>query len=129
MTAVGFNEPLYILPFDHRGIVPDKMSVEGYADCGANGRDRRHQASNLRRLQSRAPGRCPARQKAGILVDEQFGAAILRDARATRLHDRCPAEKSGQEEFDFEYGDEFASAHRNVPADFLQGPGALQPRG
>jgi 5-dehydro-2-deoxygluconokinase len=46
--------------------------------------------------------------KAGILVDEQFGAAILRDARANGHTTACPAEKSGQEEFDFEYGDEFA---------------------
>src|SRR2546430_7304111 len=38
----------------------------------------------------------------------------------------CPAEKSGQEEFDFEYGEDFAT-HRGVSADVLQGVGALQP--
>src|SRR5439155_14376280 len=48
------------------------------------------------------------KQKAGILVDEQFGAAILRDATAHSYTSACPAEKSGQEEFDFEYGEEFA---------------------
>ncbi len=47
--------------------------------------------------------------KAGILVDEQFGAAILRDAAAQGFITACPAEKSGQEEFDFEYGDDFAA--------------------
>jgi 5-dehydro-2-deoxygluconokinase len=47
-------------------------------------------------------------QKAGILVDEQFGAAILQNARVRGYTTACPAEKSGQEEFDFEYGDEFA---------------------
>jgi 5-dehydro-2-deoxygluconokinase len=41
-------------------------------------------------------------------VDEQFGAAILRDAAAQRYATACPAEKSGQDEFDFEYGAEFA---------------------
>src|SRR5262245_64139170 len=46
--------------------------------------------------------------KAGILVDEQFGAAILRDAAARGYVTACPAEKSGQAEFDFEYGDDFA---------------------
>jgi len=45
------------------------------------------------------------KQKAGILVDEQFGAAILRDARAQGFTTACPAEKSGQDEFDFEYED------------------------
>src|SRR5262249_3185006 len=45
---------------------------------------------------------------AGILVDEQFGAAILRDAAAQGLITACPAEKSGQREFDFEYGQDYA---------------------
>jgi 5-dehydro-2-deoxygluconokinase len=48
------------------------------------------------------------REKAGILVDEQFGAAILRDATSKNIITACPAEKSGQEEFDFEYGEDFA---------------------
>ena len=48
------------------------------------------------------------KEKAAILVDEQFGAAILRDASAAGYSTTCPAEKSGQEEFDFEYGDDFA---------------------
>jgi len=41
------------------------------------------------------------------LVDEQFGAAILRDAAAKGYTTACPAEKSGQDEFDFEYGEDF----------------------
>src|SRR5262249_33077275 len=45
---------------------------------------------------------------AGILVDEQFGADILRNARMQGFVTACPAEKSGQNEFDFEYGEEFA---------------------
>ena len=48
------------------------------------------------------------KEKAGILVDEQFGAAILRDASAEGYSTACPAEKSGQDEFDFEYGEDFA---------------------
>ena len=48
------------------------------------------------------------KEKAGILVDEQFGAAILGDAATRGYVTACPAEKSGQEEFDFEYGGGFA---------------------
>jgi myo-inositol catabolism protein IolC len=44
---------------------------------------------------------------AGVLVDEQFGAAIARDAKAAGFRLAMPVEKSGQEEFDFQYGDEF----------------------
>src|SRR5208337_4331411 len=46
-------------------------------------------------------------EKAGILVDEQFGMAILRDAAKQGYVTACPAEKSGQDEFDFEYGEDF----------------------
>jgi 5-dehydro-2-deoxygluconokinase len=48
------------------------------------------------------------KDKAAILVDEQFGAAILRDAGARGHITACPAEKSGQEEFEFQYGEDFA---------------------
>jgi myo-inositol catabolism protein IolC len=46
---------------------------------------------------------------AGVLVDEQFGAAIARDAKAAGFRLAMPVEKSGQEEFDFQYGDEFGA--------------------
>jgi 5-dehydro-2-deoxygluconokinase len=46
--------------------------------------------------------------KAGILVDEQFGAAILRDAKTDGFTTACATEKSGQAEFEFEYGEDFA---------------------
>ena len=48
------------------------------------------------------------KERAGILVDEQFGTAILHDARKQGFITSCPAEKSGQAEFDFEYGADFA---------------------
>src|SRR5216683_1368824 len=108
MTALGFNQPLYILPFDHRGSFQTKM-------FGWKGTLSPHQTAEIAAtkqviydgfkaaLQAGVP-----RQKAGILVDEQFGAAILRDAAAQGYATACPAEKSGQEEFDFEYGEEFA---------------------
>jgi len=49
------------------------------------------------------------RESAGILVDEQFGADIARTSRAEGFVLAMPVEKSGQDEFDFEYGDEFGA--------------------
>jgi myo-inositol catabolism protein IolC len=43
----------------------------------------------------------------GILVDEQFGAAVAREALALGAQLAMPVEKSGQDEFDFEYGEQF----------------------
>jgi len=58
------------------------------------------------------------KEKAGILVDEQFGAAILRDAEDARVRDRVPAEKSGRR-FDFEYGEDLQT-YRGFPTNLLQ---------
>ena len=43
----------------------------------------------------------------GVLVDEQFGGDIPGQAKAKGLKLAMPVEKSGQDTFDFEYGDDF----------------------
>jgi 5-dehydro-2-deoxygluconokinase len=57
---------------------------------------------------------------AAILVDEQFGTGILRDARHRGFMTACPAEKSGQKEFDFEYGEHFARHIESVSPTFCK---------
>ncbi len=108
MTALGFNESLYILPFDHRGSFQTKM----FGWSGTLSPERTAEVAATKQViydgfEAAVKAGVP-KQKAGILVDEQFGAAILRDATAHSYTSACPAEKSGQEEFDFEYGEEFA---------------------
>jgi 5-dehydro-2-deoxygluconokinase len=49
-----------------------------------------------------------SKERAGILVDEQFGSAILRDCEKNKYFTACTVEKSGLAEFDFEYGEDFA---------------------
>src|SRR6185295_6798521 len=69
------------------------------------------------------------RDKTSILVDEQFGAAILRDAKAKGMTTACPAEKSGQKEFEFEYGEAFDPAFCKVLVRYNpKGDGALNKR-
>src|SRR6266702_4610129 len=108
MTAIGYNEPLYVLPFDHRGSFQTKM----FGWTGTLSADQTAEIASAKQViyegfKAALHAGVPE-QKAGILVDEQFGAAILRDARANGYTTACPAEKSGQEEFDFQYGEEFA---------------------
>jgi len=109
MSTRGYDRPLYILPFDHRGSFETKM----FGWSGALSADQTAQIAAAKRviydgLKSAIAAGVP-KATAGVLVDEQFGAAILRDAAANGLTTACPAEKSGQEEFDFEYGDDFAA--------------------
>jgi myo-inositol catabolism protein IolC len=104
----GYDRALYIQPFDHRGSFQTKMfgwkSPLSEAQTAEIATAKRVIYDGfLAALAAGAP-----KDKAGILVDEQFGAAILRDAAKAGVVTACPAEKSGQEEFDFEYGDDFA---------------------
>lgn len=105
----GFNKPLYILPFDHRGSFETKMfGWEGELTSEQTAHIAAAKQVIYDGFKAAVAGGVP-KEKAGILVDEQFGAAILRDAAARGLVTACPAEKSGQDEFDFEYGDDFAA--------------------
>jgi myo-inositol catabolism protein IolC len=60
------------------------------------------------------------RDAAGVLVDEQFGADILRDARALGVITCAAVEKSGQEEFAFEYGDRWREHIADVAPTFAK---------
>ena len=109
MTSIGFDKPLYILPFDHRGSFQTKM-FGWHGDLTATQTAEIAAAKQVIYDGFRAAVEAGVpREKAGILVDEQFGASILRDAAAQGYTIACPAEKSGQEEFDFDYGEDFAS--------------------
>ena len=105
----GFDRPLYILPFDHRGSFETGM----FGWKGTLTGEQTAQIAEAKQViydgfKAAVAAGVP-KQKAAILVDEQFGAAILRDAKTQGFTTACPVEKSGQEEFDFEYGEDFAS--------------------
>jgi myo-inositol catabolism protein IolC len=104
----GYDRPLYVQPFDHRGSFETKMF--GWQSPLSDAQTAEIAAAKrviydgfLAALAGGVP-----KEKAAILVDEQFGAAILRDAAANNIATACPAEKSGQHEFAFEYGEDFA---------------------
>jgi 5-dehydro-2-deoxygluconokinase len=105
--AIGFDKPLYILPFDYRGSFQSKM----FGWKGALTPDQTAQIAASKQViydgfkVALAGG--VDKNVAGILVDEQFGAAILKDAAKNGYSTSCPAEKSGQDEFDFEFGEDF----------------------
>jgi 5-dehydro-2-deoxygluconokinase len=108
MDDLGFDRPLYILPFDHRGSFQSGLfGWKGVLTAEQTARVAASKAIIYDGLLAAVAAGVP-QPRAGILVDEQFGAPILRDARARGFLTAAPAEKSGQHEFDFEYGDDFA---------------------
>src|SRR5579863_1118357 len=109
MAPRGYDRPLYILPFDHRGSFETGM----FGWHGDLTQDQTAQIAAAKQViydgfKAAIEQGVPV-SNAGLLVDEQFGAEILRDASRRGFHTACPAEKSGQEEFDFQYGEDFAA--------------------
>jgi 5-dehydro-2-deoxygluconokinase len=105
--TVGYDKPLYVLPFDHRATFSEQM-------FGWKGELSREQTEQIAAVKAviydgfkKAVADGVPKEYAGILVDEQFGATLLRDAAKQGFITACPAEKSGQKEFDFEYGADF----------------------
>jgi myo-inositol catabolism protein IolC len=107
MTPRGFEKSLYVLPFDHRGSFVSGM----FGWKGALTSEQTAQVAATKEVIydgfKRAVAAGVPKEKAGILVDEQFGAAILRDAAAEGYVTACSAETSGQEEFALQYGEDF----------------------
>ena len=92
MRTVGFDKPLYILPFDHRGSFQSKM-------FGWKGTLTSQQTAEIAAAKQViydgfkiAISLGVPKQKAAILVDEQFGAAILRDATSDGYTTACPVD-------------------------------------
>jgi myo-inositol catabolism protein IolC len=107
--ALGYDKPLYILAFDHRGSFQKKF-------FGITGQPTPEEAERISDAKMlifegfrRAVDEGAPRESAGLLVDEQFGADIARTAKKEGLLFAMPVEKSGQDEFDFDYGEDFGA--------------------
>ena len=101
----GYTRPLYILPFDHRHSYETK--IFGYHEplTDAQQAEIAHSKDVIYDGFKAAIQKGVPRDLAGLLVDEEFGAAILEDAHAQHYITAMPLEKSGQDEFDFQYPD------------------------
>ena len=107
--ALGYDEKLYILAFDHRGSFEKMFGITGRAPTD----EETAQIQDAKRLIfegfQRALKAGAPKAAAGVLVDGQYGPSVATDAKAAGFNLAMPVEKSGQEEFDFEYGDDFGA--------------------
>jgi 5-dehydro-2-deoxygluconokinase len=117
---IGYNKPLYILPFDHRSSF--EKSLFGWT--GALSKEQVEKIAQSKEVIydgfRLAVSKGIPRESAGILVDAQFGAAILRDAHRNSYITCMPAEKSGQAEFQFEYGEQYATEIERFKPTFVK---------
>jgi myo-inositol catabolism protein IolC len=116
--ALGYDGKLYILAFDHRGSFQKKM-------FGIDGEPTAEDIETIRDAKRliyegmlEAVRRGADAGATGVLVDEQFGSDIPQRARDQGLKVAMPVERSGQDEFDFDYGEEFGSHIEKYDPDF-----------
>ena len=106
---IGHDRELFVLAFDHRA--PHLSTI-----FGVDGAPSPHDSARIidakqvifdgfiRAIDAGAPA-----ERAGVLVDEQFGAEAARTAVANGWIVAMPAERSGLPYFELEYGDDFAT--------------------
>jgi myo-inositol catabolism protein IolC len=110
LSELGYDEKLYILAFDHRGSFEKMVGGDHHKVAGAK---RLIWEGFQQAVEEGAP-----KEYAGILVDPQYGPDIAREAKAGGYKLAMPVEKSGQAEFDFEYGEAFGEKIEEFDPDF-----------
>ena len=116
--ALGYDGKLYILAFDHRGSFQKKM----FGIAGDPTPEETATIADAKQLiyegMALAADRGVENEAVGVLVDEQFGGDIPREAKAKGLKLAMPVEKSGQDEFDFQYDEDFGAHIEQFDPDF-----------
>jgi myo-inositol catabolism protein IolC len=120
MATLGHAGSLYILAFDHRGSFQKKM----FGIQGDPTPEETETIADAKRLifegMLKAVQRGAEPSATGVLVDEQFGSDIPSRAREHGLTLAMPVEKSGQDEFDFQYADDFGAHIESFDPDFAK---------
>lgn len=116
--TLGYDGRLYILAFDHRGSFQKKLfGITG--DPTPDEQKRLEDAKSLifdGMVIAAEAGEDPTAM--GVLVDEELGSTIPSAAKEHGLKLAMPVEKSGQDEFDFQYGDAFGEHIETFDPDF-----------
>lgn len=115
---LGYDGKLYILAFDHRGSFQTKM----FGIAGDPTPEETATITDAKQLVYEgmvlAVERGAEAGATGVLVDEQFGGTVPGASKAQGLKLAMPVEKSGQNEFDFQYGDDFGAHIEQFDPDF-----------
>jgi myo-inositol catabolism protein IolC len=118
--TLGYDQKLYILAFDHRGSFQKKFfGIQGEPDAEQTAiiADAKHL---IFEGMLQAVGSGADASVTGVLVDEQFGSTVPKEAQERGLKLAMPAERSGQSTFDFQYGDDFGEHIERFDPDFTK---------
>lgn len=107
LSKLGYNKPLYILPFDHRSAFAIELfNKKNISDLSLQEKEKIKEFKMLiyKGIKKAVENLVP-KENAAILVDEEYGEEVLLDAKLNGFITILTVEKSGQEEFDFLYKD------------------------
>jgi myo-inositol catabolism protein IolC len=120
--------PLFMLAFDHRRSIRALFGTSGEPTAAESVR-----ISQAKRLVfeglARARDDLDGVGIPAVLVDEQFGAKVLELAKDQPIVTAVACERSGQAEFEFEYGDDFAAHIERVDPDLVKALVRFNPAG
>jgi myo-inositol catabolism protein IolC len=108
-VTLGYDKPLYLLAFDHRGSFEHDL-FGAQEPVSAEVRDGIIKVKEIifdahrKALADGAPA-----SACGVLVDEEFGAGVARRAKQEGVPLAMPVERSGQDEFEFQYGADYGA--------------------
>jgi myo-inositol catabolism protein IolC len=115
---LGYDRSLYLVAFDHRSSFSKGLfgATEPLSpEIKARVEDTK---ALIFEAFQQALARGAPRMHSGVLVDEEFGAAVARKAKSGGVTLAMPVEKSGQAEFQLEYGEEFGRHIERFDPDF-----------
>jgi 5-dehydro-2-deoxygluconokinase len=124
MKGIGYDKPLFVQPFDHRGsFTKTYFNFQG-APAIEPSQDQFVPVSAAKTLIYRGLLKAiemgVPRDEVGILVDAQFGSHIIGDAKSRGIPAAVCVEKSGQSVFDFEYGARWEEHLRFLAPDIVK---------
>ncbi len=107
MQNLGYDKPLYILPFDHRDTIARKFF--GKDNTRNLSSEEIHFLREFKMLTykgfKKALEQGIPKENAAILCDEEFGSEVLIDAKNNGYITILTVEKSGEDKLEFEYED------------------------
>jgi myo-inositol catabolism protein IolC len=118
--TLGYDKRLFLLAFDHRASF-EKGLFDATPPLSAEVRNSIVRVKEIIfEANQLAVGAGTPRDLAGILVDEEFGTTVARRAKEVGTPLAMPVERSGEDEFQFQYGPEFGEHIESFDPTFVK---------
>ncbi len=125
----GHTTPLLVLPFDHRGSFAKGLFGTEHPDPETVAKIKEMKGIIYEAIFVAQQELSVPTDHLAILVDEIYGDQILADATIKGIPTMQTTEKSGADEFDFEYGENFGEHLLRYPATFAKALVRFNPSG